>query len=156
MLRVSEWCSPSFGMKAPEMPGKRAEFSCLIAAAAVLVVCGCGVQQEKKAIRSVHSYEQFLRIIESSGPRLLAFDLYADWCAPCRMLTPQLEQIAKAYKGKVDFYKVNVDHNPKTAQAFGVSGIPYVVFIKGKKAVDALVGIHAPEAYIDIINRYGE
>jgi thioredoxin 1 len=55
-------------------------------------------------------------------------DFYADWCGPCKKLAPTVEQIAKDYKGKINVYKVNVDEQQELAGAFGISGIPAVLF----------------------------
>jgi thioredoxin 1 len=55
-------------------------------------------------------------------------DFYADWCGPCKKLAPTVEQIAKDYKGKINVYKVNVDEQQELAGAFGVQGIPAVLF----------------------------
>lgn len=56
-------------------------------------------------------------------------DFYADWCGPCRMLSPLLEEIAKEYKGRVQVYKVNTETNPELASLFQVRGIPALLFI---------------------------
>jgi thioredoxin len=55
-------------------------------------------------------------------------DFYADWCGPCKRLAPTVEQIAKDYKGKIKVYKVNVDEQQELAGAFGIQGIPAVLF----------------------------
>lgn len=55
-------------------------------------------------------------------------DFYADWCGPCKKLAPTVEQIAKDYKGKINVYKVNVDEQQELAGAFGIQGIPAVLF----------------------------
>jgi len=55
-------------------------------------------------------------------------DFYADWCGPCKKLAPTVEQVAKDYKGKINVYKVNVDEQQELAGAFGIQGIPAVLF----------------------------
>lgn len=62
------------------------------------------------------------------GDKPCIIDFYADWCGPCRKLSPTVEQIATEYKGKINVYKVNVDENPELANTFGISGIPAVLF----------------------------
>jgi len=56
-------------------------------------------------------------------------DFYADWCAPCRMVAPILEQISKDYEGKLHVYKVNTEEEPELAGAFGIQSIPSLLFI---------------------------
>jgi thioredoxin len=68
-------------------------------------------------------------------------DFYADWCGPCRTLTPTVEKLAEDYQGKVEIVKVNVDSNPDLAMRYGISSIPTVVFIKNQQVVDRTVGL---------------
>lgn len=56
-------------------------------------------------------------------------DFYADWCGPCKALSPVLEQVAKDYQGKVNIYKVNTESDPELAALFSVRGIPALLFI---------------------------
>lgn len=63
------------------------------------------------------------------GTRPAVIDFYADWCGPCRRLSPKMEEVAKKYQGKVDFYKVDVDKETTLAKVFGVRSIPMVLFI---------------------------
>ncbi len=93
-------------------------------------------------------------IIKNAGDRLLMFDLYADWCMPCRILSPMLETIAKEQKSKVSIYKINVDKNPQIAGAFGVTGIPYVIFVKNQQGVYALSGVQSKDTYLRAIKRF--
>ncbi|MCF7851916.1 MAG: thioredoxin [Simkaniaceae bacterium] len=68
-------------------------------------------------------------------------DFFADWCGPCRMLTPVLEEVATDMKGKLNFIKVDVDHCQKTAAQFDVTSVPTIVLIKNGKEVARLVGL---------------
>lgn len=63
-----------------------------------------------------------------TGKRPAIIDFYADWCGPCRMLAPVLEELARDYSGKVDIYKVNTEKDPHLAALFGVKGIPALLF----------------------------
>lgn len=63
-----------------------------------------------------------------AGDKPCIIDFYADWCGPCKRLAPTVEQVAKDYKGKINVYKVNVDEQQELAGAFGIQGIPAVLF----------------------------
>lgn len=130
-----------------------------LAAAAVLLSGAAGdasASAGKGSIQSIGSVEELRSVVENSGDRLLVFDLYADWCMPCKILSPRLEKIAKEHGEKATIYKINVDKNPGIAGAFGVRGIPYVVFVREKAAVHAMTGVQPPEAYIQAIDRFSK
>lgn len=63
------------------------------------------------------------------GTRPVILDFYADWCPPCRKLSPKLEELAKKYDGQVDVYKIDVDSETELARVFGVKSIPMLLFI---------------------------
>jgi thioredoxin len=63
------------------------------------------------------------------GPRPAIIDFYADWCGPCRMVAPILEELAAAYAGLVDIYKVNTEQEQELASMFGIQSIPSILFI---------------------------
>jgi thioredoxin len=63
------------------------------------------------------------------GDKPCIIDFYADWCAPCKMVAPILEELAKDYEGKVDIYKVNTEEQGELAQAFGIMSIPSILFV---------------------------
>lgn len=63
------------------------------------------------------------------GKKPAVLDFYADWCGPCRQLSPRLEEIAKKYQGQVDVYKINIDNEEELARVFGVRSIPMLLFI---------------------------
>ena len=64
-----------------------------------------------------------------AGQRPCIVDFYADWCGPCRMLSPVLEELSAAYAGKVDFYKVDTDREQKVSALFGIQSIPTMLFV---------------------------
>ena len=77
-------------------------------------------------------------VIKSEKPVIV--DLWAEWCGPCRMLTPIVEEMAKEYEGRAVIGKLNVDDNPTITAKFGVRNIPTVLFFKGGEIADKQVG----------------
>jgi thioredoxin len=77
---------------------------------------------------------------EIQGETPVLVDFWAEWCGPCRMVAPVLEQIAVEQAGKLRIVKLNVDENPKTQMQFGVTGIPTMILFKGGEAVERIVG----------------
>ena len=73
-------------------------------------------------------------------------DFWAEWCGPCRMLGPILDDLAKEQTGKVKIGKVNVDESPNLAAQFSVRSIPMLVFFKDGKAVETVVGVQSKDA----------
>ncbi|HEX3867689.1 MAG TPA: thioredoxin [Gemmatimonadaceae bacterium] len=71
---------------------------------------------------------------------LTIVDFWATWCGPCRMLAPILDQLATEYDGKIKVTKLDVDANIKTGSRFNVRSIPTMLFFKGGKVVDQLIG----------------
>jgi thioredoxin 1 len=71
---------------------------------------------------------------------LLVVDCWAQWCAPCRMVAPVIEELARKHKGKVVFGKLDVDHNPRTASKYQIMSIPAMLVFKDGKFVDMFIG----------------
>ncbi|WP_143962314.1 thioredoxin [Litoribacter populi] len=80
----------------------------------------------------------FEEIIKSEQPILV--DFWAEWCGPCKMIGPVVEEIAGEYEGKAVVGKVDVDSNPAVAQKFGIRSIPTLLFFKNGEIVDKQVG----------------
>ncbi|MFY9177183.1 MAG: thioredoxin [Caldicoprobacterales bacterium] len=77
-------------------------------------------------------------VLSSKEPVLV--DFYADWCGPCKMISPIIDQIAREYKGKATVAKINVDENRDLALQFGVMSIPTLIFFKDGREVQRILG----------------
>ena len=89
----------------------------------------------------------FEQEVEKSD-RLTIVDFWATWCGPCRMIAPVLDQLATEYEGKMKVTKLDVDANIKTGSRFNVRSIPTLLFFKGGKVVDQMIGA-APKTNIE-------
>jgi thioredoxin 1 len=90
-------------------------------------------------------------VLASQKP--VVVDFWAEWCGPCRMISPILEEIAEEYREKLTIAKVNVDHEPDLAMRYNVTGIPLLGVFKGGRMVKQLVGAR-PKA--DLLNELAE
>jgi thioredoxin 1 len=85
-------------------------------------------------------------VLKATGP--VVVDFWAEWCGPCRMIAPALEEISASLGEKVKIVKLNVDENPKTAQKYGVMSIPTLMLFKGGELASRQVGA-APKAKLE-------
>ena len=90
----------------------------------------------------------FESVVKSS--QKLIVDCWAPWCGPCRMLAPTFEALAKDYKGKVVFGKLDTDESPKTAMALSIHSIPTLIFYRDGQQVERMTGAH-PRANIEAV-----
>ena len=84
---------------------------------------------------------------------LLFIDFFAEWCGPCKMLAPVLEEVSEEYAGKVNFFNVDVDENPDLAMQYKIMNIPALVALKKGEKVDTQVGFAPKENIVEFIKK---
>ena len=84
-------------------------------------------------------------VLKSQSPTVV--DFYADWCGPCRMVSPVIESLSQQYAGKVNFAKVDTDANQSLAMRYNILSIPTVMIFKGERMVDKIIGAMPAQAY---------
>jgi thioredoxin 1 len=90
-------------------------------------------------------------VLQSDIPVLI--DFYADWCGPCKMMAPVIEELAGEYQGTVKIGKLNVDEAPGISSKYRVMSIPTLLFIKNGEVVDTVVGAVSKNQVIDKLNQ---
>jgi thioredoxin 1 len=99
-------------------------------------------------IKNSQQFEQ--QVLNSTNPVFV--DFWAEWCGPCRSVSPVVEELSGEYDGKVDFVKVNVDENGKLAQKYNVFSIPTLAIFKNGEVVSQKVGSSTKESYKTMID----
>ena len=89
-----------------------------------------------------------------NGGKVVLVDFWAEWCGPCRRLSPTVDQLATDYDGKLVVAKMNVDENPYTPNRFSVRGIPTLMLFKGGQLVDQFVGLTDKDSLKKIIDKH--
>ena len=85
-------------------------------------------------------------VISASSSRPVLVDAWAEWCGPCRMIAPVLDQLAAESDGRYKITKLNVDENPRTSAQFAIRSIPTLLIFKDGKLVDQIVGVQTKQA----------
>lgn len=88
---------------------------------------------------------------EYNGKNHIMIDFYADWCAPCKMISPIFEELAKEFEGKIDIYKVDTEQEQDLAAIFNIKSIPSVLFIPVNGQPRMAVGALPKEGYLEAI-----
>ena len=113
------------------------------------------MQERQKAISSgkVHYLDQgnFQALLHAH--HALVVDFWAEWCGPCRMVAPVVEELAREYAGKVSFAKCNTDDNPLLAGTYNISAIPTLLFFGNGKLVDRITGAYPKDALKRAVER---
>lgn len=88
------------------------------------------------------NFEQ--EVLKANTPVII--DFYADWCGPCKMMSPVFEELSKEYEGKLKFLKLDTEDQPELAGQFNIRGIPSLSIIKGTEEINRIVGFNQKEA----------
>jgi thioredoxin 1 len=89
-------------------------------------------------------------VVKSNKPVLV--DFWAEWCGPCRMIAPIIEEISKEYSGKAIVTKCDVDNSPQVTSKYGIRNIPTVLFFKDGKIADKQVGAVPKNSFVSKLN----
>ena len=111
------------------------------------------VQQADRP-KPIHVTDADFDKIVMKADKLAIVDLWAEWCNPCHLIAPIIEDLAVEYDGRVLVTKLDVDHNPNTPARFGIMGIPTVLFIKNGREVDRIVGAQSYVAFANKVEKW--
>ena len=100
--------------------------------------------------KQIKDNEFEFEVLNSKLPVII--DFWAEWCGPCRMLAPILDQLSEEMEGKVKIVKMNIDENPETPSKFGVRGIPTMLLFKEGKQIATKVGVQPKNVLQEWIN----
>ena len=88
------------------------------------------------------------------GKRPMVIDFYTTWCGPCKRLAPIMEELSEKYKGKVDFYKIDIERDREPANRFDVTSIPQVLYVPMNGKPQKLIGLYPKEQIEEIIESF--
>jgi thioredoxin len=118
-------------------------------------VCGrCGAELDLAEGGAIDVTDSTIAsVIRSAGDKPVLVDCWAEWCGPCRMLAPTIEQISSESGGRWLVAKLDVDQNPRTAQQYRISSIPTLLIFHHANLVDQIVGLRPKQAIVDHLER---
>ncbi|MCX6231300.1 MAG: thioredoxin [Bacteroidetes bacterium] len=154
---------------------KKTIFSVLAISMLMLLSCNNKAKQNADNINSANKFDNQGKVVQMSkanfidlvmdfekSPKTWSFkgekpcvvDFYADWCRPCKMVAPIMEELAKEYEGRINIYKVNVDNEKELSQFFQIESIPAILFspVKGDPSMQA--GAMSKEQYKEIFDKF--
>ncbi len=109
------------------------------------------INSEEEFKTKIWNYEKSPQTFDYLGQKPCIIDFYADWCGPCRMLSPILDELSKEYNGKILIYKINTDKQRSMATAFGISSLPSLLFCPMKGQAQMAVGFRSKEQLKEMI-----
>jgi thioredoxin 1 len=108
------------------------------------------MKKELETVISINTTQWDEKVLNSDIPVLV--DFWAEWCGPCRMVGPIVEQLAQSLKGKVKVSKLNVDQNQDIAEKYNIQSIPSLVLFKNGNEIARIVGFSPKEKYEKFVN----
>ena len=105
-------------------------------------------------IRNVTDTDFQAEVIDASKAQPVIVDFWAEWCPPCRVLAPTVEEIARDYSGRLKVVKLNVDENINSAGRYNIRGIPTLLLFKGGQVADQIVGAVPKEHIEKVLQRH--
>jgi len=111
-----------------------------------------GTSYSKPQVVTDQTFAQ--EVIDGSSSAPVLVDAWAEWCGPCRMIAPALDQLAAESGGRYKITKLNIDENPRIAAQFGIRSIPTLLIFKNGKFVDQIVGVQPKQAIAAKLSAY--
>ncbi|MDH5390114.1 MAG: thioredoxin [Candidatus Bathyarchaeota archaeon] len=110
-------------------------------------------QKQKKEVVTTLTSSSFDKFLENTDLPVLV-DFWADWCMPCRIMAPVMEELARDYAGKAMFARVNVDENPEVASRYSIMSIPHFIIFKNSRPAERIVGAVGRGPLEDALKKY--
>ena len=107
-------------------------------------------QETAELRKAVHLTDDEFESAVIQSPKPVLVDFWADWCQPCRLIAPAIENLAGSHGDRITVAKLNVDSNPKTTDRYGIRSIPTLMLFKDGKVVEQIVGVQ-PQAEIALM-----